>query len=109
MRTVAAGVVVALAVLAACGDSGNGEQVAQGKTVFTSAGCGSCHTLGDAGATGVVGPNLDDVQPGQEVVASFVTNGSPPRMPSFAGRLSDDEIEAVAAYVSDVTGGAEGD
>ena len=30
-----------------------------GKSVFTSAGCGSCHTLAAAGATGTIGPNLD--------------------------------------------------
>jgi cytochrome c oxidase subunit 2 len=33
---------------------------AVGKTVFTgSAGCSGCHTLGAAGSTGTVGPNLD--------------------------------------------------
>jgi cytochrome c oxidase subunit 2 len=32
---------------------------AAGKAVFTSNGCNSCHTLSAAGATGVVGPNLD--------------------------------------------------
>src|SRR6187549_1024268 len=31
-----------------------------GKAVYTSAGCASCHTLADAGATGNVGPNLDE-------------------------------------------------
>ena len=30
-----------------------------GKAVFASAGCASCHTLAQAGATGAVGPNLD--------------------------------------------------
>ena len=34
-----------------------------GKQVFASAGCGGCHTLKDAGATGNVGPNLDDLKP----------------------------------------------
>jgi cytochrome c oxidase subunit 2 len=31
---------------------------AQGKTLFTSATCGTCHTLADAGTNGTVGPNL---------------------------------------------------
>jgi cytochrome c oxidase subunit 2 len=32
---------------------------AAGKTVFTGVGgCGSCHTLADAGTSGTVGPNL---------------------------------------------------
>lgn len=38
-----------------------------GGEVFLSQGCGSCHTLAELGdiATGTVGPNLDDVIPGQ--------------------------------------------
>ena len=32
---------------------------AAGKTVFASAGCGACHTLAAAGATGTIGPDLD--------------------------------------------------
>ena len=38
-----------------------------GAEVFLSQGCGSCHTLAEAGdiATGTVGPNLDEVIPGQ--------------------------------------------
>src|SRR3954469_746305 len=35
---------------------------AQGKAVFTGdGGCGACHTLADAGASGTVGPKLDGV------------------------------------------------
>jgi cytochrome c551/c552 len=30
-----------------------------GKAVFTSAGCASCHTLSQAGATGTIGPDLN--------------------------------------------------
>jgi mono/diheme cytochrome c family protein len=37
-----------------------GTSAAAGKQVFTGVGgCGSCHTLGDAGTTGNAGPNLD--------------------------------------------------
>ncbi|CAN5176261.1 hypothetical protein BH18ACT14_BH18ACT14_16670 [soil metagenome] len=39
---------------------------AAGKSVFTSAGCGSCHTLKEAGASGQVGPNLDEVLKGKD-------------------------------------------
>ncbi len=35
----------------------------QGKQVFETAGCGGCHTLGAAGSTGEVGPDLDKVLP----------------------------------------------
>jgi mono/diheme cytochrome c family protein len=32
-----------------------------GKAVFTSAGCGACHTLTAAGSTGKIGPDLNDL------------------------------------------------
>jgi mono/diheme cytochrome c family protein len=32
---------------------------AKGKAVFLASGCGSCHTLKAAGASGTIGPNLD--------------------------------------------------
>jgi mono/diheme cytochrome c family protein len=38
----------------------SGSSAAAGKEIFTGVGgCGSCHTLADAGTTGTVGPNLD--------------------------------------------------
>jgi mono/diheme cytochrome c family protein len=37
-----------------------------GGQVFLSQGCGSCHTLKAANATGTVGPDLDDVLKGQD-------------------------------------------
>jgi len=36
-----------------------------GAQVFLAQGCGSCHTMAAAGATGSVGPNLDEVIPNQ--------------------------------------------
>src|SRR5215207_4862395 len=42
------------------GTTGEGDAVA-GKEIFVGVGgCGSCHTLADAGTTGSIGPNLDD-------------------------------------------------
>src|SRR5262245_15662513 len=76
--------------------------VAAGKDVFTE-NCGSCHTLADAGTTGSVGPNLDDVKPDQETVATQVTNGGG-AMPAFADKLSEQQIQDVSAYVSSVAG-----
>ena len=75
----------------------------RGKTVFASAGCAGCHTLADAGATGAVGPNLDDAKPDAALVKERVTNGKAP-MPAFKGQLSDAQIADVAAYVSSVAG-----
>jgi len=82
---------------------GGSDLVAQGKDVFAKSGCASCHTLKDAGATGTVGPNLDEAKPSKDLVVERVTKGKPP-MPSFKGQLSDQEIEAVAEYVSTVAG-----
>jgi mono/diheme cytochrome c family protein len=75
-----------------------------GKQVFATAGCTSCHTLADAGATGTVGPNLDDAKPGTELVVTRVTKGQG-AMPPFAGQLTDQQIADVAAYVTQATGG----
>jgi mono/diheme cytochrome c family protein len=85
--------------------SGGGAEgdAAAGKTVFASAGCASCHTLSDAGATGTVGPNLDEAKPDAELVHERVTNGAG-AMPSFKGQLSEQQINDVAAYVSSVAG-----
>jgi len=77
---------------------------AAGKEVFLGpAGCASCHTLSDAGATGAIGPNLDASMPPAELVVERVTNGLG-GMPSFADTLSEEQIQDVAAYVSSVAG-----
>jgi mono/diheme cytochrome c family protein len=77
---------------------------ADGAAVFASAGCGGCHTLEAAGSSGQTGPNLDDVQPSKDAVAEQVRNGGG-GMPAFGDRLSDEEIDAVATYVSESAGG----
>ena len=84
------------------GGDGEGDATA-GKAVFAKAGCGSCHTLSDAGSSGTVGPNLDDAKPSHDLVVERVTNGMGV-MPSFKGQLSDKEIQDVAAYVSSSAG-----
>jgi mono/diheme cytochrome c family protein len=81
----------------------NGDAVA-GKKVFETAGCAGCHTLKDAGATGTVGPNLDQAKPPLSLVVQRVTKGAG-AMPSFKGKLSDKQIADVAAYVVKATGG----
>jgi cytochrome c6 len=74
-----------------------------GKQVFESAGCTSCHTLKDAGSKGTIGPNLDQLKPSEAAVQHQVENGGG-AMPSFKGRLSPAQIAAVAKYVSSVAG-----
>lgn len=80
-----------------------GGDAAAGKEVFASAGCASCHTLADAGATGSVGPNLDEAKPSHDLVVDRVTNGKGV-MPSFNDQLDEQQIQDVAAYVSSVAG-----
>ena len=75
-----------------------------GEAVFAKAGCGGCHTLEAAGASGTVGPNLDDAKPPKELVLDRVTKGMGV-MPSFSDSLSAEEIAAVADYVVASTGG----
>lgn len=85
--------------------AGGGSALAEGKRIFASAGCVACHTLKAAGATGTVGPNLDEKKPSFDKVIERVTNGKPP-MPSFKGKLSATEIQAVARFVSSSTRGS---
>jgi cytochrome c6 len=83
---------------------GEGDPVA-GKEIFLGdGGCGSCHTLADAGTSGSIGPNLDESQPDLELAVDRITNGQG-AMPSFEGQLTEQQILDVATYVSTAAGG----
>ena len=72
----------------------------KGKEVFLEAGnCGACHTLSDAGSIAEIGPNLNQIRPQVQTILMAVKNGIGV-MPAMEGILSDEEIEAVAHYVS---------
>jgi mono/diheme cytochrome c family protein len=81
----------------------DGDPVA-GKQVFVSKGCGACHVMADAGASGTVGPNLDTSKPALALAVDRIANGKG-GMPPFKGQLSDKEIADVAAYVVEASGG----
>jgi mono/diheme cytochrome c family protein len=81
---------------------GNAEN---GRKLFERAGCGDCHTLLAAKATGTRGPSLDDDRPDFTRVVECVTTG-PGDMPTFIGRLSSTEIRDVAKFVA-VSDGSE--
>jgi cbb3-type cytochrome c oxidase subunit III len=113
---------VAALGLAACGDTvgyseGGGDKI-RGKELFKK-GCGSCHTLADAGTTGKIGPNLDYafvqsridglgedtiLQVVRAQIAYPVTTPSTgaPGMP--ANIYEGDDAEDVASYVASVAG-----
>lgn len=84
------------------------DEVAAGRKVFTEQAqpsCTICHTLSDAGSAGAIGPNLDELKPDRQRVINAVTGGVGV-MPAFGESLSEEQIQAVAAYVSTVTGAA---
>ncbi|MCL4182479.1 MAG: c-type cytochrome [Burkholderiaceae bacterium] len=81
-----------------------GEEL--GREVFTKIAqppCALCHTLQAAGATGTVGPSLDEIRPDRQRVITTVREGIGV-MPSFEGKLSDEQIDAVAEFVAKAAG-----
>src|SRR5262245_17038338 len=64
--------------------------------------CGVCHTLAAAGASGRIGPDLDEHVPDVAAVEARIRRGGT-TMPPFGDLLSADEIRAIAAYVVDAS------
>jgi mono/diheme cytochrome c family protein len=90
-----------------------------GKAAFTSAGCGSCHTLKAAKAKGTIGPSLDTESLTEAKIILQITNGGyavmgaaakktyPFPMSAFKGKLTTAQIQNIAAFVfTKRTGGA---
>jgi cytochrome c551/c552 len=91
---------------------------ANGKAIFTSAGCGACHTFKPAGASAKIGPDLDttpaaDAKKDNMALAAFVKQSivdpnayiSPgfPKgvMPgNFGTTLSAAKIDALVSYIT---------
>jgi mono/diheme cytochrome c family protein len=84
----------------ATGTSTTGQNFAAAKSTFQST-CGGCHTLKDAGTTGTVGPNLDQLKPTAAIVSHQIANAAPP-MPK--NLLQGAQAQAVANYVASVAG-----
>jgi sulfite dehydrogenase len=74
-----------------------------GRKLFTSVtpACALCHTLKDAGATGAVGPSLDELKPDRERVIQALRTGIG-QMPAFT-QLSEAQIQALGKYVEEAT------
>jgi len=87
---------------------------AAGRKLFGDNGCSGCHTLKDAGSTAQVGPDLDKFLKGkadafirESIVKpnAFVEKGYKPGImpPNFGQTLSKDELDALVAYLKEVT------
>jgi mono/diheme cytochrome c family protein len=82
------------------------DQLQRGKELFVGKAvpaCAVCHTLKDAGSQGAIGPNLDELKPSADRIMKVLKEGMG-AMPSFANSLSQEDMEAVTAYVVNATG-----
>jgi mono/diheme cytochrome c family protein len=90
-----------------------------GAQVFANNGCGGCHTLAAAKAGGMVGPNLDEVLPGQSLAMIHedivdpnkdIAQGYPPDvMPAnYEQTLSSKELDDLVQYLLEETSGGKG-
>jgi cytochrome c oxidase cbb3-type subunit III len=82
----------------------NAYHVNQGKMLFRSMNCSGCHANGGGG----IGPALMDEKwiYGGDIHSIFATirDGRPNGMPAFAGKLPEDQIWELAAYVRSLSG-----
>jgi mono/diheme cytochrome c family protein len=85
-----------------------------GAQVFANNGCGGCHTLAEANAGGVTGPNLDEVLAGQSPGSieksiidpnAEIAPGYPPNvMPGeYETLLDPQELKDLVSYLAEVT------
>ena len=91
------------------GTAAKGDAAA-GKKVFADNGCASCHTFAPAGASGTVGPNLDEalkgkspdfiqesiVDPNAEVASGFQPGIMPP---TYGSDLTPKQIADLVAFL----------
>lgn len=106
-RALGCGAGLLLALLAGGAQAAAGDDEA-GRKLFTEVAkppCGLCHTLADAGATGKIGPSLDELKPDVDRVVRALKQGVGV-MPAFEESLTEEQIAALARYVARVTGGA---
>jgi cytochrome c2 len=112
-RNVAAVAVVAAAIFVVASNAfGNGAaNVSAGEKLFTSSGCGGCHTFKAMGAKGTIGPNLDKVvltlakyktaisKGGAAVMTAAQLKKYKFKMAPYAGKLSTAKIATLAAFL----------
>lgn len=78
---------------------GNAWHIAQGQRLFAWMNCSGCHSHGGGG----MGPPLMDNEwrygRSMEQIVSTIMNGRPGGMPSFRGRITEDQAWQLAAFV----------
>ncbi len=89
--------------------SGPGDP-ARGKSIFTTLGCGSCHTLAAAGTNSTIGPDLDASLKGkgaayieQSILEpnAVVAKGYRPNvMPGFAATITKQQLADLIAFLA---------
>ena len=94
----AAGKILSVLLLAGLA-AGAAQAEEDGRKLFTGVtpACALCHTLKDAGASGAIGPSLDELKPDRARVTQALKSGIG-QMPAFT-QLSEAQIQALAKYV----------
>jgi len=91
-----------------------GAEVRRGERLFTAQGCDRCHSIAAIGAGGKLGPRLDTIDDDLEDNLESIedprddtADGYPERlMPTdFGERLDDEELLALARFVTAVSSG----
>lgn len=82
----------------------NSPALAEGQQLFSQMNCVGCHAHGG----GAIGPALmdDEWRYGGRIdqIAASIAEGRPNGMPSWRGKLTDDQIWKLAAYVRSLSG-----
>lgn len=78
---------------------GNDEAIAQGKQLYNQFNCSGCHAAGG----GAIGPPLMDdewIYGGSPAnIFWTIIEGRPQGMPAFGGRIAEDQLWRIVAYV----------
>lgn len=72
-------------------------QIAHGKSLFISYGCGWCHE--DGGRKAGKCPQLMDSERDDNFIVSRIAAGSPGKMPAFGEALTRANIQSLLAYI----------
>jgi cytochrome c oxidase cbb3-type subunit 3 len=84
---------------------GNAWAMGEGKRLYAAFNCSGCHATNGGGG---IGPALTDdewiygAQPAQ--IYSTIVQGRPDGMPSFGGRITDQQVWQLVAYVESLSG-----